>query len=194
MKEHGVEFGQGGFGAGGGGGGRRGAATSDTTGQPAAATTVPANGGARPSFDQSAFQAANEACASLRPVNGNGAGGNGANGGANNTAIQAYLSCLKDNGVTVPDPTANGATRGTAQGAPNSDSGNGPRGNGPGGGFLGGIDRTSPAFEAANAKCQVLLPQGAGGVAGSNGSITNGANSPNAPAAPLTPAPATTVK
>jgi hypothetical protein len=92
------------------------------------------NGSADP-----ATQAALQACASLRPQgNGNGFG----NRAANSQAFQAYYSCLKDNGVDVPDTTA-------ASGPPPS------------------IDRSSPAFAAANAKCQVLLPQ-----RGDNGSTT----------------------
>jgi hypothetical protein len=76
-----------------------------------------------------ATQASFAACASLRPSAGNGFG----NRGANSQALQAYFSCLRDNGVAVPDATATGP--------PPS------------------IDRASPAFAAANAKCQVLLPQ-----------------------------------
>jgi hypothetical protein len=82
-----------------------------------------------------ATQAALQACASLRPQGGNGFGGNGTgNPAGNSQALQAYFSCLKDNGVDVPDTTA-------TNGTPPS------------------IDRSSPAFAAANAKCQVLLPQ-----------------------------------
>jgi hypothetical protein len=91
-------------------------------------------GGPNGSVDP-ATQAALQACASLRPQGGNGFGGNGTgNRGANSQALQAYFSCLKDNGVNVPDTTA-------PNGPPPS------------------IDRSSPAFAAANAKCQVLLPQ-----------------------------------
>jgi hypothetical protein len=95
-------------------------------------------GGPNGSLDP-ATQAAMQACASLRPQgNGNGFG----NRAANSQAFQAYYSCLKDNGVDVPDTTA-------TNGPPPS------------------IDRSSPAFAAANAKCQVLLPQ-----RGGNGSTT----------------------
>jgi hypothetical protein len=87
------------------------------------------NGSADP-----ATQAALEACASLRPQGGNGFGDRP----ANSQAFQAYYSCLKDNGVDVPDTTA-------TSGPPPS------------------FDRSSPAFAAANAKCQVLLPQRGGG-------------------------------
>jgi hypothetical protein len=88
-------------------------------------------GGPNGSVDP-ATQAALQACASLRPQGGNGNGfGNRA---ADSQAFQAYYSCLKDNGVDVPDTTA-------TSGPPPS------------------IDRSSPAFAAANAKCEVLLPQ-----------------------------------
>jgi hypothetical protein len=94
-------------------------------------------GGPNGSVDP-ATQAALQACASLRPQGGNGfGGGNGTGTGnraANSQAMQAYFSCLKDNGVDVPDTTA-------TSGPPVS------------------IDRSSPAFAAANAKCSVLLPQ-----------------------------------
>ena len=55
------------------------------------------------------------------------------NGGNRGQASQAYFSCLSDNGVTVPTTVAGGP--------PPS------------------IDRTTPAFTAANAKCQALLPK-----------------------------------
>lgn len=60
------------------------------------------------------------------------AGGFGT-GGNRGQATQAYFSCLSDNGVTVPTTVAGGP--------PPS------------------IDRTTPAFTAANAKCQALLPK-----------------------------------
>ena len=93
-----------------------------------------------------AQQAARDACQSLLPQ-----GGGAANAGVDTQALRLYQSCLADNGVPVST-------------APPSSGGNG----GPGGGFggLAGIDRTSPAFVAADAKCRVLLPanlQGFGG-------------------------------
>ncbi|MCC9308138.1 hypothetical protein LN042_13750 [Kitasatospora sp. RB6PN24] len=47
-----------------------------------------------------ARQAAMQACASLRPQGGGGGRGNG--GGLNSSAMQAFTSCLKDHGVTLP--------------------------------------------------------------------------------------------
>ena len=92
-------------------------------------------------------QAARDACQSLLPQ---GTGGAGARGGVNADALRLYLSCLSDNGVPV-------STQPPAADPPSS-LGAGGFG-GPGGlGGLGGIDRSSPAFAAANAKCQVLLP------------------------------------
>jgi hypothetical protein len=79
-----------------------------------------------------ANKAAVDACASLQPQGGPGNGGNGGNG-ARGQAFQAYLSCLKDNGVDVPTTVA--------------------------GGPPASIDRATPAYAAANEKCQVLLPQ-----------------------------------
>ena len=81
-----------------------------------------------------ANKAAVDACASLQPQGGFGGGGNGQRGGQ---AFQAYLSCLKDNGVDVATTVA--------------------------GGPPASIDRSAPAYAAANTKCQVLLPQRQGG-------------------------------
>ena len=134
---------------GGGRGGNGGTPTDTAAGTPTTDGSTPADstppnstpadspprgsfpGGPNGSVDP-ATQAALQACASLRPQDGNGVG----NGGraANSQALQAYFSCLKDNGVDVPDTTA-------TNGPPPS------------------IDPSSPAFAAANAKCQVLLPQ-----------------------------------
>jgi hypothetical protein len=110
---------------------------------PAAPTTVPGattvpgqrgagggGGGLQSVITDPANQAAVTACASLRPA------GFGQANPARTQAMQAYYSCLGDNGVTVPTTVAGGA--------PPS------------------IDRTTPAFTAANAKCQALLPQRTG--------------------------------
>ena len=98
-----------------------------------------------------AMQQALNACQSLRPQ---GVGGGGLNAPTAN-AIAPYLSCLADNGVVVPATTAPSAG-GTAP--------PGLRGGGLAG--LDGIDRTQPAFAAADAKCSVLLPAA---IAGSGG-------------------------
>lgn len=80
-------------------------------------TTLP------PGVDAAAFQAARDACQSLMP-------GPGANGpGAQSGAFQAYASCLKDHGITLPD----------------------------GGGF-NGVNRDDPAFKAADTICAPLRP------------------------------------
>jgi len=55
---------------------------------------------APPGVDQATFDAAQQACASLRP-----AGGPGGRGGA---AGAAYRSCLADHGVTVPSTSSGG--------------------------------------------------------------------------------------
>ncbi len=68
------------------------------------------------------------ACQSLQPQFG---GGNR----ANRAAYQAYLSCLADNGVSVPTTTA-----GQNAGPPPT------------------VNKSDPNFPAANAKCKVLLP------------------------------------
>jgi hypothetical protein len=89
-------------------------------------------------------QAARDACLSLLP-SGTGAG---ARNDANVQAFRLYQSCLADNGV--PIVTQAPSTLGSGD---------------PGGGF-GGVDRNSPAFAAADAKCRVLLPAGAQGPGG----------------------------
>lgn len=102
--------------------------TNDSAGDGATpAASAPPDSGPPSSVD-AATQAAFQACASLRPANG--FRGNG----ANSQAMQAYVSCLKDNGVQVAGTTA-------SSGPPPS------------------FDRSSPAFAAADAKCHVLLPE-----------------------------------
>jgi hypothetical protein len=76
------------------------------------------------------FAAAQKACASKLPAGGQ----RGAGGGA---ALQAYVSCLRDHGVTVSGSTS--AT--TTAGAPRPT-----------------FDRNDPKFAAANKVCQALLP------------------------------------
>lgn len=87
--------------------------------------------------------AAQSACAALRPAPGTGAnGGFGASGasGAGAPQFSAYLSCLSDNGVAAATTAGRRA--------------------------LSAIDRSTPAFAAANAKCKVLLPDGVDPFAG----------------------------
>jgi hypothetical protein len=83
---------------------------------------------------QQQFQAAQQACASLRPTGGFG----GANGGGvrNSAAFRAYLSCLADHGVPVSTTTS--TTAPVRQGQL--------------------FDRNDPHFAAANQVCMALLP------------------------------------
>jgi hypothetical protein len=71
--------------------------------------------------DQATWQAAMKACASKRPT--------GSFGGRGLKAFQAYLSCLKDHGVTVPSGTD-----------------------------MRSLNRSDPTFIAANKTCAPLLP------------------------------------
>jgi hypothetical protein len=87
-----------------------------------------------PGVSNDKLQAALSACRSKLP-NGGGFGG-----GANSQAFQAYTSCLRDHGVTVPT---------TTPGSTPTDSG--------AGGQLGAL-RNDPKFAAANKTCQALLP------------------------------------
>jgi len=119
--------GQGGQGNGQGNGG---SGTFDPNAAPTNRGTLP------PGVDQATTDNARSACQSLRPTGGFGGGGGG-------TAFQAYASCMKDHGVTIP-----------ARGNGSTDTSTPPS----------TIDRTSAAFQTANNACKALLPtQGQGG-------------------------------
>lgn len=91
-------------------------------------------------------QKAVQACASLRPQFNRGAGG-----GADSSAFQAFTSCLKDHGVTLPSASP----RSPGSASPGSTSR--PRG----GGFFGagGLDTSDPKTAEAYNTCKPLLPQ-----------------------------------
>ncbi|MGC0316373.1 hypothetical protein [Kitasatospora acidiphila] len=78
--------------------------TGRPSGHPSGAPGGGGNGGGGPwgggGSPDPARQAAMQACASLRPQGGGGGRGNG--GGLNSSAMQAFTSCLKDHGVTLP--------------------------------------------------------------------------------------------
>ena len=121
--------------------------------------TQAGNGGAPPSFDREKFQVAQQACASLLPKGatfGNGFPGRGAGGGIDNSAFNAYRSCMSDHGVTLParQNGQNGQSTSTST-APVS------------------IDRNSDAFKAANGVCAPLLPNGGQGFGGQPGQGAN---------------------
>jgi hypothetical protein len=84
--------------------------------------------------DPAKYATALAACKSTLPTVGP-TGGNG----QNNSAFQAYRSCLSDHGVTLP--TSGGGT----------------------GGGLGSINRNDPTVKAALTACQALLPAGGSG-------------------------------
>jgi hypothetical protein len=84
------------------------------------------------------FAAAQKACASKLPKGGFGFGGRG--GGAGGAAFTAYISCMKDHGITI----ANRTTSTTVAGATTTS--------------VAPVDRTSAKFIAANKVCQALLP------------------------------------
>ncbi|SHL58896.1 hypothetical protein [Actinacidiphila paucisporea] len=88
-------------------------------------------------------QAAMQACESLRPQF-SGRGGAGGAGGADSSAYQAFTSCLKDHGVTLPTSSASpGAT-------------NRPRGGMFG---AGALNTSDPKIAKAYTTCKALLPQ-----------------------------------
>jgi hypothetical protein len=100
MKENGVDVANIGRGGRGGGGGRNGQGDPNASSTVPAPTTTAANTSPTTTIDPAVFEAARTACADKRPA-GIGGGGQGGPGGGQ--AMQAYRSCLKDNGVTLPD-------------------------------------------------------------------------------------------
>jgi hypothetical protein len=78
-----------------------------------------------------AWAKAQQACASVRPSFAPGQGRPGGAGGIDATALAAYISCLKDHGVTVT---------------------------GPGFGALRSLDRSNPTVAKALTTCAPLLP------------------------------------
>ena len=112
--------------------------TGGGTGGGAAAATAPGAGGggaqgsARfsqppPGVDPAKYQAALSACQSQLPAAGAGSA-------QFRTAFAAYVTCLRNHGVTTGDP---------AQGNQ----------------ALAGVDRNSASFQAAAQQCRALLPQ-----------------------------------
>lgn len=86
-------------------------------------------------------QAAMQACASLRPQF-SGRGGAGGAGG-DSSAFQAFTSCLKDHGVTLPSSSASPGATGRSRG----------------GMFGAGLNTSDPKVAAAYNTCKALLPQ-----------------------------------
>lgn len=150
LKQHGITLPAGGF------GGRRpragGTGSTGATGASGSGGRFRGGGGfggppiSIPGVSAAKVQTALSACRSQLP-NGGRFGGGG-NGFVNPAALQAYLSCLRDHGVTVPTTTSGPAPTGT--GSPGSVTGR-P------GSELRAV-RNDPKFAAANKTCQVLLP------------------------------------
>jgi hypothetical protein len=100
--------------------------------------------------DQQDLQQAMDACRSLRPAGGFG-GGRG--GGFDSQAFAAYRSCMQDHGVTLPTGgfgrgARGGAAGGSTTSVPTSVPSSPPT----------SIDRTSPAYQAADQACAALRP------------------------------------
>ncbi len=164
MAKHGVTLAQGGRGTGGpptsGSGGGTSDGATNGGGGPGGGfrgggrfdpTKVPA--GLPKGVTAKKYLAAVKACKSKIPKGGFGFGG-----GANRPQFQAYLSCLRDHGVTIPQ-------RGSGSGGSGGSGGNG-------GGPLGGLDRNDPAFRAANQICAPLLPDQGQGATTTTGAST----------------------
>jgi hypothetical protein len=116
----------------------------------------PNGGGVQVRIDRNtaAFQAANTACRKyLRGAFGNITPAQQAQF---RQALVKFTTCLRQHGQNVPDPTFSGGAPGEGP----------PTGARPGGGARGvfaGIDRNSPAFQAAAKACQSNLPKPPGG-------------------------------
>lgn len=162
MTKHGVTLAQrrpgaggppasGGGGTGGGGFGRSGGGFNPTR----VPTSLPKGVTAKK------YLAAVKACKSKIPKGGFGFGG------ANRGQFQAYISCLRDHGVNIPQPGS--GSGGSGSGSSTTAAG-GSGGNG--GGPLGGLNRNDPTFQAANQICAPLLPnQGPGATTTTTGSV-----------------------
>jgi hypothetical protein len=170
MTKHGVKLAQRRPGAGGpptsGSGGGTGGGRFGRAGGGFDPTKVPAN--LPKGVTAKKYLAAVKACKSKIPKGGFGFGG------ANRGQYQAYISCLRDHGVNIPQrgsATGGSATGGSGSGSSTTTTTGGSGGNG--GGPLGRLDRNDPAFAAANQICAPLLPsQGAGATPTTGGAST----------------------
>jgi hypothetical protein len=107
-----------------------------------------------------AFQAANRACNKyLRGAFGNISPAQKAQF---RQALVKFTACLRAHGQNVPDPTFNGDGAPGAAPPTTSRSGGGGSSNGPRTAFAG-VDRNTPAFQAAAKACQSNLPRPPGG-------------------------------
>ena len=116
----------------------------------------PNGGGVQVRIDRNtpAFQAAFNACRSyLRGAFGNITPAQQAQF---RQALVKFTTCLRQHGQNVPDPTFSG-------GAPGGGPPTGARPDGGPRGVFAGIDRNSPAFQAAAKACQSNLPKPPGG-------------------------------
>jgi hypothetical protein len=113
---------------------------TEPTPRPAARPTVRPSGGA--GAGNSAFAAARQACAALRPSGGFGRGFGG--GGQFGAALQAFRSCMAAHGEAIP------ATRPTAPPTAQPSPGNNR--------FLNGLNASDPKVAAALKACQSKLP------------------------------------
>ena len=129
--------------AAGGSGGRRGTDSTSGSTVPGAQPAGTRPAGTRPTIPAQ-YQAAFQACRSLRPT------GAGFGGGAFNSAqFAAYRNCLKLHGVTLP-------TTPTTKPGQTPPAGDTRGGFGAGGAF--GPQANTPAFQQARQACAALLP------------------------------------
>jgi hypothetical protein len=108
----------------------------------------PGEGGIDPQSEE--FQAAQEACGSL--LEGAGFGGRRELSQEELDRMVEFAQCMRDNGIDMPDPQADGGVRVQIRGQA-----------GVGGAGPGGVDPGSDEFQAAFEACQDLMPFGPGG-------------------------------
>lgn len=119
--------------------------------QPNGGGTVRVDGGK----DTAVFQGAQRACQKyLRGAFGNITPAQKAQF---RQALVKFTACLRQHGQNVPDPTFNDA------GAPGAAPQSGGAGGGPRNQPFGGVNRETPAFQAAAKACQNNLPKPPGG-------------------------------
>lgn len=101
------------------------------------------------------YLAAVQACKSEIPKGGFG--------GTTRRQFQAYISCLRDHGVNIPQRGSDSGGSGSGSSTTTTTGGLGGNGGGP----LARLNRNDPAFQAANQICAPLLPnQGQGATTG----------------------------
>lgn len=123
-------------------------------------TGRPSPGAPRPSMDAAAAQAfrdARQACANLRPAGGLTAGG------IHSGPRRQFRECMKQHGVTLPEPPRRTARPGEGP-SPEPSSGRG--------GMLAGLDLKDPTVHAALEACKSIIFDNGATPAPAGGAVT----------------------